>query len=124
VRRIGKPYVTLDCRYDDPIAINAAAVVISHELRDQAYVDRDLEDVFLNYQAACTGLVIFTFGSDHAWYARAGEARRTHVPYKIDPSTQRLPGIPFEALSPTVCSKTGPTKRFSNLHQRLPPASV
>jgi len=32
-----KPYITLDCEYDDFMAIHAAAVIISHELRDQAY---------------------------------------------------------------------------------------
>ena len=83
--QFGKPYVTLDCRHDDYIAQNAAAVVISHELRDQAYVGRDLEEVFRDFQATCKGLVIFTFGADLAWYARPGEPRRTHIPYKIEP---------------------------------------
>ena len=80
-----KPYVTLDCRYDDYIAINAAAVIVSHELRDQAYVGCNLEEVFLKYQSTCKGLIIFTFGGDHAWYARAGEPRKFQVPYKIKP---------------------------------------
>jgi len=79
------PYVTLDCRFDDMIARNAAAIVISHELRDQAYAGHDLGEVFLNYQATCKGLVVFTFGADCTWYARPGQRRKTHIPYKIDP---------------------------------------
>ena len=41
-----KPYVTLDSPYDDYVAQNAAAVAISHELRDQAYAGRDMREVF------------------------------------------------------------------------------
>ncbi len=32
-----KPYVTIDCTYDDFMARNAEALIISHELRDKAY---------------------------------------------------------------------------------------
>jgi sugar/nucleoside kinase (ribokinase family) len=80
-----KPYVTLDCRYDDYIAQHAAAVVISHELRDQAYRDRDVQDVFDNYLTHCIGLVVFTFGSDALWYARKGQEIKKNTPYRITP---------------------------------------
>jgi hypothetical protein len=68
-----KPYVTLDCRYDDFIAQNAAAIIISQEVRDQVYPDRDMLDIFEKYKAHCSGLIIFTFGSDELWYARKGQ---------------------------------------------------
>jgi len=80
-----KPYVTLDCRYDEYIARHAAAVVISHELRDQAYRDRDAQDVFEQYLTHCSGLVIFTFGSDALWYARKGQEIKKIMPYQITP---------------------------------------
>jgi sugar/nucleoside kinase (ribokinase family) len=80
-----KPYVTLDCRYDEFMTQNAAAVVISHELRDQAYPDRDMKEVFELYLENCNGLIIFTFGSDDLWYARKGEPVRKFPPYKIVP---------------------------------------
>jgi sugar/nucleoside kinase (ribokinase family) len=80
-----KPYVTLDSPYDDYLAQNAAAIVISHELRDQAYVGRDIDEVFAQYLANCSGLVIFTFGSDELWFGRRGGRRVTASPYVIEP---------------------------------------
>jgi sugar/nucleoside kinase (ribokinase family) len=68
-----KPYVTIDCKYDDFITQNAEAVIISHELRDQAYYDSNMEKIFEQYQNHCKGLIIFTFGSDELWYARQGQ---------------------------------------------------
>lgn len=81
----GKPYVTLDSPYADPLAQNAAAVVVSHELRDTAYRGADMRAVFDQYLTRCAGLVIFTFGSDCLWFARRGESPKTYTPYKIDP---------------------------------------
>src|ERR1035437_4544793 len=80
-----KPYVTLDSPFEDYVAQNAAAVVISHELRDQAYSGRDMRDVFASYLDACRGLVIFTFGSDELWYARSGQPIASYRPYDIEP---------------------------------------
>lgn len=79
------PYVTLDCRHDGFMAQQAAAVVISHELRDQAYPGANMEDVFNLFLEHCQGLVIFTFGSSNLWYGRHGQGMREFQPYKIDP---------------------------------------
>ncbi len=81
----GKPYVTLDSPHDDFVAQNAAAVVISHELRDQSYPGRDLRKLFGSYLDACRGLVIFTFGSDELWYQRRGLPLIKYRPYAIKP---------------------------------------
>lgn len=80
-----KPYVTLDCKYDDFIAQNAEAVIISHELRDQAYGGKNMIGVFRNYQKYCKGLIIFTFGSDELWYARPNQNINKFKPYIIKP---------------------------------------
>jgi len=80
-----KPYVTLDCRYDDFIARNAEAVIISHELRDQAYGGENMIEVFKNYQKYCKGLIIFTFGSDELWYGRREQRINKFKPYIIKP---------------------------------------
>ena len=92
-----KPYVTLDCKYDDFMAIHAAAVIISHELRDQAYPDGDLQEIFKAYQAHCEGLVIFTFGADELWYARRGQPMTENKPYKIKPVDTTGAGDSFRA---------------------------
>ncbi len=80
-----KPYVTLDCRYDDFIARNAEAVIISHELRDQAYKGKNILKIFKNYQKYCKGLIIFTFGSDELWYGRREQRINKFKPYIIKP---------------------------------------
>jgi len=80
-----KPYVTLDCKYNDFLAQNAEAVIISDELRDQVYRNRSITDVFKNYQENCKGLIIFTFGSNELWYGRKEEKIHKFKPYKIQP---------------------------------------
>jgi sugar/nucleoside kinase (ribokinase family) len=93
----GKPYVTVDCRHDDYIAQNAASVVVSHELRDQAYPGSDMREVFRQYQEFCHGLTIFTFGSDELWWARPAGAIRTGRPYAIEPIDTTGAGDSFRA---------------------------
>jgi sugar/nucleoside kinase (ribokinase family) len=75
----------MDCRYDDYLAQHAAAVIISHELRNQVYSGCNIMDIFEKYINHCKGLVIFTFGSDWLWYARPGEKIKKFMPYKIKP---------------------------------------
>jgi sugar/nucleoside kinase (ribokinase family) len=79
-----KPYVTLDCRFDDTVAQHAACIVISHELRNQSYPGRDPRELFEAYQAHCAGLVIFTFGSAPLWYARKGGGLGVFQPYRVE----------------------------------------
>lgn len=83
--RNNKPYVTIDCRYEDFIAQHAEAVIISHELRDQAYRDSNMITVFNKYQEYCKGLIIFTFGGDEVWYARQGQQINKFKSYMIAP---------------------------------------
>jgi sugar/nucleoside kinase (ribokinase family) len=83
--RHGKPFVTHDVRHDDYIAEHAAAAIISHELRDQAYREAELETLFQTYLDRCRGLTVFTFGSDALWYARPNQSKRAFHPYKITP---------------------------------------
>ena len=79
------PYITLDCPYDGFLAQHAAALVISHELRDQTYPGEDPVSLFQRYQTCCPGLIIFTFGSCPLWYARNNETIRYFTPYPIQP---------------------------------------
>ena len=79
------PYVTIDCKYDDFIARNAEAVIISHELRDQAYPNGDMTAIFEKYLERCRGLIIFTFGNDELMFARKGQSIHKYTPYKITP---------------------------------------
>jgi sugar/nucleoside kinase (ribokinase family) len=60
-------------------------VIISHELRDQAYRNCDAKDVFEEFQNRCKGLIIFTFGEEELWYARGSEKVKTFEPFSITP---------------------------------------
>jgi sugar/nucleoside kinase (ribokinase family) len=80
-----KPYVTIDCKYENFLSNNAEAIIISHELRDMEYKENDAQDIFEKYLTHCKGLVIFTFGSDELWYARSGQQINKFKPYKINP---------------------------------------
>ncbi len=80
-----KPYVTIDCTYDDFMARHGEALIISHELRDKAYRDAPMVDVFEGYQRNCEGLIIFTFGGDELWYGRRGQSMKKQKPYRITP---------------------------------------
>jgi sugar/nucleoside kinase (ribokinase family) len=92
-----KPYVTIDCKYDDFITQNAEAIIISHELRDKAYCGKDMLDIFGNYQKYCKGLTIFTFGCDELWYARPGQKINKFKPYIIEPVDTTGAGDSFRA---------------------------
>ncbi|MBN1216447.1 MAG: carbohydrate kinase family protein [Candidatus Lokiarchaeota archaeon] len=80
-----KPYVSIDCRYEDFIAQHAEAIIISHELRNQSYPNIDPENLFKKYQNNCKGLIIFTFGENDLWYSRGNDEKKYFSPYKIIP---------------------------------------
>jgi sugar/nucleoside kinase (ribokinase family) len=92
-----KPYVTIDCKYEDFLTQNAEAVIISHELRDQAYPEANMAEIFEKYLGNCKGLIIFTFGSDELWYGRKGQPIRNFKPYKIKPIDTTGAGDTFRA---------------------------
>ncbi|MBN1782659.1 carbohydrate kinase family protein [bacterium] len=100
------PYVTLDCRYDDAMARHAAAVSISHELRDQDYPDEPWDGLFKKYQDHCSGLVVFTFGSDALWYGRRNGPVQQFEPYPVIPVDTTGAGDAFRgALAYGVLNK-------------------
>jgi sugar/nucleoside kinase (ribokinase family) len=80
----GKPYVTLDCKYDSYMAQNAASIIISHELRNEHYMNANNTQLFKKYQEQCKGLVIFTFGSNDLWFSRKGQKIKKFKPFQIE----------------------------------------
>jgi len=95
--QFGKPYVTLDCKYDSFIARHAEAIIVSHELRNQAYTDCDHDDLFEKYLTHCKGLIIFTFGSETLWFARHGKLKKVFTPFQITPLDTTGAGDSFRA---------------------------
>ena len=76
----GKPLVTCDARADSELARLADVVAVSGEMMAREYPDalRDpvaRERLFAEYVERCSGLVVFTAGSQPLWYARGCSAR-------------------------------------------------
>lgn len=80
---LGKPYVTIDCPYDQELASAAAVLIISGEFRDRTYPGANLTDLFYEYQQCARGLVIFTVGGEEILYGRVGGAVTRYQPYPV-----------------------------------------
>jgi sugar/nucleoside kinase (ribokinase family) len=91
------PVVTVDCSADAPLLRQISAVVIAESYIRENYPDRQIEDLFQEYQRATRGLLVFTFGAGAIWYARPGETARTFEPYSIDPVDTTGGGDAFRA---------------------------
>lgn len=78
-----KDYVTIDCRWEDRIAQQARAVVCSQEFLDREYAGQSAEWLLDRYQAVCSGLVIFTFGSRPILYGSLSTPRSQFTPYLV-----------------------------------------
>ena len=61
-------YVTIDCKWDNPIAQYSRAIVVSKEFIEREYPDEDVAQLLNQYHQSCAGLVIFTFGSREVLY--------------------------------------------------------
>lgn len=79
----GIPVVTVDCRYDDPLVGDSAAVVIAESFIRSGYPDRSPEELFEEYRRSAGGLVVFTFGDRPGWYGRLGDAVATVASYPV-----------------------------------------
>ena len=93
----GIPVVAVDCFYDDPLLKYLSAVVVSESYIQSNYDNRQVKDLFRDYQRATGGLVVFTFGDKPIWYARPGEDARTFQPFMIDPVDTAGAGDSFRA---------------------------
>ena len=99
----GKPLITSDARPDSPLAALADVLVISNEFLARDYPDAVAfgparERLFADYLARCPGLVVFTSGSQPAWFARTGErVRRELAPFSIDVVDSAGAGDAFRA---------------------------
>ena len=79
----GIPAVTVDCRHDDALLGDVAAVVISRSYLQWQYPGEKLEDVFRQYRESTNGLVIFTSGDRPVWYGQTGRPVKHSEPYAV-----------------------------------------
>jgi sugar/nucleoside kinase (ribokinase family) len=78
-----RDYVTIDSRIDTIITQGARVVVCSQEFLDREYAGQEYQALLKQYQAHCTGLVIFTFGNRPTMYGSAETDIKMFQPYSI-----------------------------------------
>ena len=93
----GKPYVTIDCRYDSYIHRHAAVTVISGEALKMHYGEVSRRDLFPLYAENTDGLTVVTNGSGEIFYGRKGEPVRTFTPFKVNVVSTLGAGDTFKA---------------------------
>ena len=97
-RKHNTNYVTIDCKWDDPIAQHARAIVVSQEFIEREYPGEDVAQLLDRYHKSCAGLVIFTFGSREILYIEPGMERPlSFKPYLVDVVDTLAAGDTFRA---------------------------
>lgn len=91
------PYVTLDSPYDNFVAQNADVITISQDFISWTYPEVDKDELFELYQNNCSGLVIFTSGSDKVKYSRRGQDIKFVKTYNIEPVDTTAAGDTFRS---------------------------
>jgi N-acetylglutamate synthase-like GNAT family acetyltransferase len=94
---LGKPYVTIDCKYDSPVHHYSAVNVVSNEYIKSNYAGVAVEELFRQYTANTDGLVIFTFGSKEILSGRKGETINKLTPYQVKVESTLGAGDAFKA---------------------------
>ena len=95
--RHGKPYVTIDCKYDSFIHRHAAVTVISGEALGMHYGDVSRSEMFPLYAEGSDGLTIITNGSGEFLYGRRGKPLKTFTPFKVKAESTLGAGDTFKA---------------------------
>lgn len=93
----GKPYVTIDCRYDSYIHRHSAVSVISGEGIQNHYPGKSRQELFPLFQENGGGLTIITNGGREFFYGRKGEEMKTFQPYKVNVVSTLGAGDSFKA---------------------------
>lgn len=93
----GKPYVTVDCKYDGYLHRHSAVSVISGEFLGSLYKGRSREELFPLYAENGGGLTIITNGGKPFMYGRKGESPKIFEPYRVNAVSTLGAGDSFKA---------------------------
>ncbi len=93
----GKPYVTIDCKYDSYIHKHSAVTVISGEALKMHYGDVTRSEMFPLYAENSDGLTIITNGGGEFFYGRRGEPVRRFKPFRVRAESTLGAGDTFKA---------------------------
>jgi len=93
----GKPYVTIDCKYDSYIHRHAAVSVISGEGIQNNYPDKTREELFPLFCENSDGLTVITNGGNEFFYGRKNGEIKRFTPYKVNVVSTLGAGDSFKA---------------------------
>jgi sugar/nucleoside kinase (ribokinase family) len=81
--KLGKKYVTIDCRCESPVAENAHVIILSREFLNREYTDNEPIKILKKYQQHCRGLTIITAGKDDILFSGSRGNVETVTPYNV-----------------------------------------
>jgi len=81
--KLGVPFVSVDCAYDQILSSQAAAVIVSGEFRNREYPGADTSELFSEYQARAQGLMVFTTGDGAVLYGRKNTPVNMYNPFSV-----------------------------------------
>ncbi len=96
-RELGKPFVTIDCKYDSEPHRLCSVNVLAGEFLRGAYPDADREELFARYTEHTDGLTIFTSGTGDILFGRRGQPIQRFQPYRVDVVSTLGAGDTFKA---------------------------
>ena len=96
-RKLGIPYVTIDCPHDSDLHRFAAVNVVSKECTTQHYAGMPAEEILALMQAETDGLTIITQGGGEMLFGRKGEPVQRMKPFKVTVKSTLGAGDTFKA---------------------------
>ena len=96
-RKLGVPYVTIDCPHDSDLHRFAAVNVVSKECTAQHYAGMPAEEILALMQAETDGLTIITQGGGEMLFGRRGEPVQRMKPFDVTVKSTLGAGDTFKA---------------------------
>lgn len=96
-RKLGIPYVTIDCPHDSPLHRHAAVNVVSGECVGERYPGQTPEAVLALLRGEAEGLTIVTQGGGEMLYARKDGPVRRMKPFAVEVKSTLGAGDTFKA---------------------------
>lgn len=82
-RKFRKPVISIDCKFDDPIARLADIVIISHQFRSEQYPDVHIKELLSRYLRNSAGEIIFTCGDKGVVHATQNKRFSKYRAFKV-----------------------------------------
>lgn len=96
--KLGKPFVTIDCRHDSYLHKHCAVNVVSKECTgSEQYRDKSIEEIYELLTDNTDGLVVITRGEKEMLYGRKGQPMKKMKPFSVEVKSTLGAGDTFKA---------------------------